>query len=58
MADCVEEVGGRTVWDVARNQGAREFVCPQAGIGVSAGSALPVFGGSGLLQRGGTRLEC
>jgi hypothetical protein len=56
-ADCVEEVGGPTVWDVARNQARVSLFALRPALGRAAGSALPAFGGSGLLQRGGTRLE-
>jgi len=49
--------GGLTIQDVARSE-AREgsFVLRQA-LGQAAGSALPVFGGSGQWQRVETRLE-
>jgi hypothetical protein len=43
LADCVEEVGGPNVWDVARNQGARGFVCSQAGIGAGSGISFASF---------------
>jgi hypothetical protein len=43
LADFVEEVGGPNVWDVARNQGAREFVCSQAGIGAGSGISFASF---------------
>jgi hypothetical protein len=43
LADGVEEVGGPNVWDVARNQGAREFVCSQAGIGAGSGISFASF---------------
>src|ERR1700689_5315513 len=56
-ADCVEEVGGPTVWDVARNQACVSLFALRPALGRAAGSALPSFGGSGRWQRGGTRPE-
>ena len=43
LADCVEEVFGATVCDVTRNQGVREFVCSQAGIGADSGISFASF---------------
>jgi hypothetical protein len=56
-ADCVEEVGGPTVWGVARNQARVSSFALRPASGRALGSALPAFGGSEPWQRGGTRLE-
>jgi hypothetical protein len=56
-SDCVEEVGGPTDWDVARSQARVSLFALRPALGRAAGSALPFFEGSGLWQRGGTRLE-
>ncbi|MDO8293395.1 MAG: hypothetical protein Q7T29_11115, partial [Gallionella sp.] len=47
LADCVEEVGGPTVWDVARDQARVSLFALRPALGRGAGSALPAFGGSG-----------
>jgi hypothetical protein len=51
-ANCVEEVGGPTVWDVARNQTCVSLFALRPALGRGAGSALPTFGSSGRWQRG------